>query len=316
MATIKDVAKRAGVSISTVSRCINRSGYVGKNTREKIERACEELKFKPMQSARILKTKKSNIIAFVIPTLRNNFFVELASYIERECLKHNYKVVLCNIDESTELENSYIEMVEQHNFDGAIIATGTKVHKKLTELPLVLLDRFDSDQLTASLVSSDHKMGARQAVEHLVEKNCKHIAYIRPKEFSMPAVLRQEGYEEVLKENGLTSTVIEYENENELSSHDYTSYDGMFVWCDDTAVDVLFHALKNKISVPEDLKMIGFDNNFLSGKIYPSLSTVDQPYEQMAQEAVRVLIRNIESGEIDKQIRVLPTKLIKRETTE
>src|SRR5699024_8378708 len=187
MATIKDVAKRAGVSISTVSRCINQSGYVGKKTREKVEKACEELDFKPMQSARILKTKKSNIIAFIIPTLRNTFFVELASFIERESLKHNYKVVLCNIDENPEVEKSYIDMAEQHNFDGAIIATGTRVHKKLSDLPLVLLDRFEHIPSKSSLISSDHKMGAVQAVEHLVEKKCKHILYIRPKEFSMPA---------------------------------------------------------------------------------------------------------------------------------
>src|SRR5699024_4496784 len=127
MATIKDVAKRAGVSISTVSRCINRSGYVGNKTREKIALACHELHFKPMQSARVMKTKKSNVIAFLVPTLRYDFFVELARYIERESLKANYKVVLCNIDGNPEVENSYIDMVEQHNFDGAIISTGTKV---------------------------------------------------------------------------------------------------------------------------------------------------------------------------------------------
>src|SRR5699024_12753594 len=97
MATIKDVAKRAGVSISTVYRCINRSGFVGKKTREKIELACEELHFKLMQSARVLKTKKASVIAFLLPTLRNDFFVESPRYIDRESLKANDNVVLYKI---------------------------------------------------------------------------------------------------------------------------------------------------------------------------------------------------------------------------
>src|SRR5699024_10938693 len=148
------------------------------------------------------------------------------------------------------------------------------------------------------------------------EKKCKHILYIRPKEFSMPATLRYEGYKEVIERHSLAPHVMEFDEESELFEFDYRPYDGIFIWNDKTAIDVLFHLIKIGFSIPDELKIVGFDNNFLSGSIYPSLTTIDQPYEEMAREAVSVLIKNIESGKIDKEERVLPTKLITRETTE
>ena len=167
-----------------------------------------------------------------------------------------------------------------------------------------------------SVVSSDHKAGAIQAVEHLIEKKCTNILYIRPKEYTMPAAVRQEGYEEAIRARGLEPHILNYEDEEDLSALDYTQYDGVFAWADVTAISVLFHVLKAGISVPDELKLVGFDNSYLSGVLYPSLTTVSQPYEEMAQEAVKVLIGNIESGETDKQVRLLPTELVIRETTE
>lgn len=317
MATIKDVAKLAGVSISTVSRCINRSGYVGKLTREKIEAACKELDFRPMHSARTLKTKKSQLIAFVIPTLRNSFFVELAGFIEQECLKHHYKLVLCNSDGNPRVEESYIEMIEEHHFDGAIIATGSQLHKKMANLPLVLLDRIKEElPEKGTMITSDHKQGARQAVEHLIESGSTRIIHIRPSECALPVSQRQAGYEEAMKENGLDSTVHIFDTLEDLDKIDFHKYDGAFVWNDESAIALLFYLKKKGVSIPGEMKIVGFDNNLLSKTIYPGLTTIDQPYQRMASEAVRVLIQTIENGVSEPRVQVLPTRLIKRETTE
>src|SRR5699024_7518708 len=135
-----------------------------------------------------------------------------------------YKVDLCNIDGDPEVENSYSDMVEQHNFDGAIISTGTKVHKRLVDLPLVLLDRFEGSAGNNSVVTSDHKMGATQAVCHLVDSGCKHILFVRPKEESVPAAQREEGYREIMQENGLESAVFLYDSFEAMLDFDYAPY--------------------------------------------------------------------------------------------
>jgi len=316
VSTIKDVARLSGVSIATVSRYLNSSGYVGEKTRAKIDRIIEELNYQPLQSARMLKTKKSNVIAFIIPTLRNNFFVELASFIEKECLNHGYKMILCNIDENPELETSYLEMITQHNLDGVILSTGSELHKKLENKPLVLLDRVENMPDGVSVITSNHKEGAMQAVRHLVQQGCKKILHVRPEVRNVPALLRQEGYEEGMKEAGLTPEVFQFLSEEEMYAFNYEAYDGLFTWNDMTAIELLFHLKKSGRRIPEDIKIVGFDNNFMSSTIYPSLTTIDQPYEKIAEEAVKAVIEIIKKGRTKRENCVLPTQLIIRETTE
>src|SRR5690625_4044944 len=264
----------------------------------------------------MLKTKKSNVIAFIIPTLRNNFFVELASFIEKECLNHGYKMILCNIDENPELETSYLEMITQHNLDGVILSTGSELHKKLENKPLVLLDRVENMPDGVSVITSNHKEGAMQAVRHLVQQGCKKILHVRPEVRNVPALLRQEGYEEGMKEAGLTPEVFQFLSEEEMYAFNYEAYDGLFTWNDMTAIELLFHLKKSGRRIPEDIKIVGFDNNFMSSTIYPSLTTIDQPYEKIAEEAVKAVIEIIKKGRTKRENCVLPTQLIIRETTE
>ena len=249
--------------------------------------------------------------------MRNSFFVELAGFIEQECLKHHYKLVLCNSDGNPRVEESYIEMIVEHRFDGAIIATGSQLHKKMANLPLVLLDRIKEElPEKGTMITSDHKQGARQAVEHLIESGSTRIIHIRPSECALPVSQRQAGYEEAMKENGLDSTVHIFDTLEDLDKIDFQNYDGAFVWNDESAIALLFYLKKKGVSIPGEMKIVGFDNNLLSKTIYPGLTTIDQPYQRMASEAVRVLIQTIENGVSEPRVQVLPTKLIKRETTE
>src|SRR5690554_3560333 len=210
MVSIKDIAKKAGVSVSTVSRCINESGYTSAATKAKVLAICEEMNFKPMLSARIMKTKKSNIIALLIPTLRNSFFVELASFVERECLKHDYKMVLCNINEDKLIEESYIDMIQQQSFDGAIVATGGSTATKLKNIPLVFLDRIYIEAGNCSMVTCDHYGGAVLAVNHLLKNGSSKILHITPSIENDPANLRLQGYKYVMMSNNLPLHVKKY----------------------------------------------------------------------------------------------------------
>lgn len=118
MASIKDVAKKAGVGVGTVSRMINESGYVAKATREKIQKAMEELDFTPNELARNLYRKKTGIVAVLVPSVSNPFFSEFVDYVEMELYKYNYKTMLCNTVREKNLELEYLDMLNRHIVDG------------------------------------------------------------------------------------------------------------------------------------------------------------------------------------------------------
>ncbi len=315
MVSIKDIAKKAGVSVSTVSRCINNSGYTSAKTKEKVLAICEEMNFKPMLSARIMKTKKSNIIALLIPTLRNSFFVELASYVERECFKHGYKMILCNINEDEIIEESYIDMIQQQSFDGAIVATGTKMATKLKDIPLVFLDRIYLEADNCSMVTCDHYGGAVLAVDYLIRKGSKKILHITPTLEIDPANLRLQGYKYMMNSNNLPVHIKKYSENEEIFDIDYRQYDGVFVWNDSLAIELIHHLIKHGFSIPKDIQIIGFDNSFLAATLYPGLTTIDQPYEELATSAIELLMNRINKEDLIIESKVLPTKLVIRDTT-
>lgn len=318
MATIKDVANRSGLGTSTVSRYISKTGFVSKESEAKILKACKELNYVPNALARAFKTKRTYTTCLILPTISNLFFPELAITIEQTCIKRGYKVILCNTNEDAELEKLYLEMIEQSYVDGIIVATGERMYKKLnTNIPIVFLDRVDFNTRSFSIVTSDHLDGAVQASEYLISKGCKKMLFIQPNKKYGPALLRKEGFEKVMRANNIEYRCIALEqmHNDELGTLLKQGYDGAFAWNDYAAASFMDECRSRGIEIPRDLQLIGYDDIPIAKYLYPKLTTISQPLEQLGRYAANILLDKIEGIRNEELKIVLENKLIIREST-
>lgn len=318
MATIKDVAYRSGLGTSTVSRYFNKTGFVSKESEEKILKACKELNYVPNALARAFKTKKTYTTCLVLPTISNLFFPELAITIEQTCIKRGYKVILCNTNEDVELEKLYLEMIEQSYVDGMIVATGERMYKKLTtDTPIVFLDRVDFTTKKYSIVTSDHLDGAIQASEYLIQTGCQKLLFLQPNKKYGPATLRKQGFEQVMQKYQKEYDCISLEQMS-ASSLDHLlqkGYDGAFAWNDYAAARFMEECRNRNIRIPDDMQVIGYDDIPIASYLYPKLTTISQPLELLGKYAADILIDKIEGKRNEEVKIVLENKLVVRGST-
>lgn len=322
MTNIKDVAQAAGVSVATVSRYLNKKGYVSNESRDSIQTAIELLQYKPNLIARSLSTKQSNIIGLILPDITNPFFPELARAVEDIALTNGYTVVLCNSDQKSLKEKQYIEMLTQKYVAGFILTSSllkTDYYKSLG-VPIVGLDRATS--IPFPTVSTDNKKGAKLATEYLIKCGSRNIVCLRgPKDVGV-AEDRLHGFLEGIQNRNVKYHIIESPFDFESSMkiiHEYLSknknIDGIFASSDASAIGSIKAAHSLGIDIPGQLQIIGFDGVLLGEMITPALTTIAQNIYQMGAKAAKLLIQQIE-GEQPKEERIqLDPTLVVRETT-
>lgn len=314
MVTIKDVAKFAGVSVSTVSRVLNDSGYVDKTTEEKVVAAIRQLNYKPNQVARGLVSKKTKTLGLVLPDITNPFFPELARGAEDEASKYGYNIMLCNSDWDIDKEKMYLNILQEKCVDG-IILVGSRLNDSFLgnlinslETPVVLLDR--SSQLDIHSISSNNVLGAYQATKHLIEQGYHTIAHISGPQLSPSAQQRLKGYRLALEEYSITyDDVLVTEGNYRISGGNVAMKrllrlaavpDAVFCANDLMAIGALEVLQEESIRVPEQVALVGYDGISLSKYVYPKLTTVIQPTYQMGTTAVQLILESIISGSRDK----------------
>ncbi len=323
---IGDVAERAGVSKTTVSRVMNNRGYISEETKAAVFGAMRELNYFPNDVARSLFNKKTNLIGLIVPTINNPFFSELAFHIESICSAKGYKVLLCNSLGSEDNERRYIEMLMRNQVDGVIVSSHNRGISDYSQnkLAVVAVDRYLSPSVP--VVGSDNYAGGKLATELLLRRGCTNIIHINgPIELETPANLRRQAYEDVMREHGMAAKV--YENHKSFNQKAYIDLfdqivqenpglDGVFASDDLIAATFLQYAKRQGIRVPEDIKVIGYDGSENVQAFLPELSTIRQPIEEIAQESIRILLEKID-GEADHEAeeRYLPVTLLERETT-
>lgn len=178
MPTIKDVATLANVSVTTVSRVLNNRGYIGIETRKKVEDAMSQLNYFPNQIARSLQKNQSFIIGMIVPDSNNPFFSDIIKYVELFANENNYKILLCNSLNEPEKEERYLNMLKQNQVDGIIMCSHTidvEAYKKIN-LPVITFDRVISDQ--HPFIACDNFKGGEIATEHLINAGCKKLLHI------------------------------------------------------------------------------------------------------------------------------------------
>src|SRR5699024_1710108 len=302
MTTIKEVAQLANVSVATVSRVINKVDNVSYLTKERVEKAIEELHYKPNDVARTLFQGNSNMVALFVPDITNPYYPELARAIEDVMNQHGLTFILCNTDDSYEKEQTYLKNLEQKKIDGIIMSSSSisKQDAKRISAPIVTLDRKVGMDLPS--VTVDNYKGACQAMEHLRNIGCRRIAHIRGPLRDKNAGERLEGFLDMVKdENWFDSTYVqsgEYSYETAVQAtfellKKNPEVDGVFVANDLMAAGVLKAAIEMKKIIPDDMAVISFDGINLSKTTIPTLSTMAQPIYEMGSTAANMIIEQL-----------------------
>lgn len=321
---IKDVAKEAGVSPTTVSRVLNDRGYISEETRKKVYDAMEKIHYYPNEIARALLNNRTYFVGVIVPTVTSPFHGEIVEQVEYFLSKRNYKMLLCNSKNKIEEEKGYIDMLRRNQVDGMIVGTHNAVVGDYAQMkmPVVGIDRYLGENIP--IVSCDNYQAGKMATKHLLERGCRNILCIRgDSKLKMPGNQRSQAYMDEMKKAGLRTLILEvpfvmeYVEKQKLiydMLNEHPEIDGVFAGDDLLAVIVLHIARQKGIRIPEDMKVIGVDGTRQVLGLVPELTTIQQPTRDIAKEAVDRLIDMIEGKKVTGSLN-LPVKLLEGKTT-
>ncbi|MGP4079250.1 LacI family DNA-binding transcriptional regulator [Pseudalkalibacillus sp. R45] len=325
--TIYDVAKKASVSIATVSKVINNTGRISEPTRVKVLEAMKQLDYRPSVVASALTRKKTDTLGLLVPDISNPFFSEIARNIEDRAHERGLSVIICSTDYNEEKEKKYIDLLKRKQVDGFIISSGFKnldLLKSLMDqnIPVAML-ALDNPSINVNVISVDDHRGGYQATAHLLAQGHENIAYIG--EDVRSSNIRIFGYREAHEDY---SVPIDEENIVKIPSTMDDSREmtkkllerpnpptAIFAANDLLAIGVIQGAREKGLNVPEDLSVVGFDDTILATITVPMLTTVAQPINAMGNKIVDVLIEEIGGKKKVKERNLFTPSLIIRGTT-
>lgn len=318
--TIKDVAKKAFVSVATVSRVLNNTGYVHDETKTKILEAIEELNYKPNQFARFLTGKKTGIIGVLIPNLRSYFYSELVDGLEKVFHSNGYRLMLASTNDSKMLEKNYIEMFKEYNVDGLIVAANILNIEDLLNFdkPIVTVDHILSENIPS--ITCDNYNGGKLASEELMRCGCKNILLLRGPSFLITTIDRTTGFlENITDDITINMCDLDLIQPDEDMIYNYLNnnpqIDGIFATSDVLAILAVSVLKKIGKNIPTDCNVVGFDNIYLSALVSPSITTIDQPINYIGVQAFDVFNKLINKEEVKNLHQVIEVTLKQRETT-
>jgi LacI family transcriptional regulator len=305
--TIIDVAQRAGVSISTVSRVVRGRDEVSAATRERVQAVINSLDYRPSPIARALVSGQTKLIALLVSDIRNAFYPQLAMSVEREAAKLGYAVVICNTGDKVRETRRFMERLVAQGLDGVIHASATGQEDGIVELlaspkRIVFVNRA-SNLNECSAVISGNRQGAAELTRHLLDLGHRSIGFIAGPPYAQNAEERRRGFLEVA--DGVARTQV-FDGDFSAASgaaavEQWRKDRGLpsaIIGVNDTvAIGLLDAALRHQLRVPEDLAVAGFDNIAVAASELVNLTTVGQPIDRMARRAVKILARQLEGPE-------------------
>jgi LacI family transcriptional regulator len=324
--TIADVARISKVSIATVSRVLNGTAPVDEETAARVRATIETLSYVPQAAARILANRRTDTIGMVLPEIGGAFFQHLLQGVETGASEAGYDLLIHTTRNPHKLGTSRRSPAE-HNTDGLLVFTNSLDTRELTRLykagfPVILLHQTPPKDIELPIVTVENQHGARIIVEHLIKvHNRRRIAYLQGIENHEDSEWREKGYLEALKANGLPfdpqlvrrgmfdRNIAKLVTEEMLA--DNIHFDAVFAADDDSAVGVLLALRQAGCRVPEDIAVVGFDDQAYASSLIPPLTTIHAPTEQVGLEAVRQLVRVIHGEEAESLI-LMPVELVIR----
>lgn len=331
-ATIKDVAKVAGVSISTVSRVINDSKPVSSEARKKVLDAIEELGYKPNEVARTLVTKRSYLIGIIVTDIGNSYVAEIVRGIEEVGRMYDYDIILCSSYGDKKSELKFINLLTGKQAEG-IILVSEEMNKEAIELlksyklPFIYLNRYLNIRELPT-VSIDSVNASYEMTKYLIEEGHKDIMYVTAsKGDNSIEKLKIEGYKKALAESGIEKNIIlEAEGssmedgydigEKVLKSLEKGEMTAIFSGQDEMAIGIMNYLYDKGVKVPEDVSVVGYGDMKISSIYRPKLTTVVEPGYDIGAVSIRRVIKEIEGDKTDEKSIDLPIQIIKRESCE
>ncbi|EMI4156025.1 substrate-binding domain-containing protein [Vibrio parahaemolyticus] len=328
MATMKDIAKLAGVSTSTVSHVINKTRFVSEEISERVNNAAKELNYyAPSALARSLKVNRTKTIGMLVTTSTNPFFGEVVKGVERSCYHKGYSLILCNTEGDNERMRQSINTLLQKRVDGLILMCSSlegeriDVFERYPDIPVVVMD-WGPMLFTSDKIQDNSLRGGYLAAKYLIDCGHTQIGCITGPLIKHQAQMRYEGYKRAMNEAGLefnANWIIESDFECEGGYQAFkkmaergTLPSSIFVSNDMMAMGVINAANELSIKVPDDLSIIGYDDIHIAKFMSPSLTTIHQPKYRLGQAAVETLVRRLDDKSNEAQVVQLEPTLVVR----
>lgn len=311
--TIKEIAKLANVSPSTISRVVNNSGYVKKEVRENVEKIIEETGYSPNPYAKALLQNKSNTIGVILPKINSNSSGDTVAGIDEYISDKGYTIIIGNSNHSVERELGIFKVFQEKRVDGIILMATeiTARHRELIKksgIPIVILAQETSD--ATPCVVFDEAAATTELTEYLIEKNRKKIAFIGVGEFDIAVgIKRKEGFVKVITENKLEipeSYFIEgdfsvdsgYSACKKIFEDSLIKPDAILAVTDKMAIGAMGYLFEKGLKVPEDVAVVGVGGGYLARYFHPRITTMKYDYENMGYEGAKLLYEIISGNKI------------------
>lgn len=327
MATIKDVAKLAGVSTSTVSHVLNETRFVSEQISERVRTAVNTLNYRPSSIARSLKVNRTNTLGMLVSTSKNPFFAEVVHNVERRCYERGYTLFLCNTDGDAHRMRASLDALEEKRVDGLLLLCSEASNEVLRLLeeerstPVVIFD-WGSDSEHVDRIYDNSLYGGYLATRHLIDMGHTRIGCVTGPMERRSARERVQGFHKAMDEAGLPvppEWIIEgdYDCAGGVAAmarlHALPDRpDALFVCNDMMALGVFAEAARLGVHVPDDLSVIGYDDIYIAQYMTPPLTTIHQPKGTIAAMAVDTLIDRLGSKREQGKAILIEPGLIER----
>lgn len=326
--SIKELAEISNVSIATISRVINKKGGYSKATEERILKLIESKSYQRNVNARSLRTKKSQTIGVIVPDISNEFFAKIVQSVEKQAIKYNYSVFVCNTDENIEIEKRQLSNLIGQFVDGIIyIGGGVQLENdsQLFKIPVIYIDRYIDDK--EIYIESDNFHGGYLAAQELIRSGCKKMAVMKDIRKISSAYKRYLGFLQAMKDYRMNFdnkllcdvTVISHKEAKEKTLELLDSgevFDGIFATNDTMALGIMMALNERRIKIPSEVKLVGFDNISAAEMAGVPLTTINQNKQKMGELAVELLMDKILARKSNVRNIKIPVNLIRRKSTE
>lgn len=333
-ATLKQISRELGVSVSTVSKALSDSPEISEPTKKRIQEFAKLKNYKPNSIAKNLKNQRTNTIGVVIPNILNPFFAKVFSGIEKYATIKGYNIITYISNESFKKEKQAFDLLSNGTVDGFIVSVAEET-QKLAEIshfkellrdgiPVVMFDRI-AETVTCDKVVVDDFESAKEATQFLIKLGCKNIALVSCIENLSVGKLRAQGYLKALEENNYKvdeKIILRTDNNDDFDLKikellDHQKIDAFFGLDEHASTMAMKLSIKKGIKIPDELCVIGFADGIWSRRLTPSLSTISQHGPEIGEEAARLLIDKIENKvEVATyKTTVIKTELRQRDST-
>ncbi|WED20756.1 HTH-type transcriptional repressor PurR [Vibrio sp. JC009] len=329
MATIKDVARLAGVSTTTVSHVINKTRFVAETTQQKVMEAVKELNYAPSAVARSLKCNSTRTVGMLVTQSTNPFLAEVVDGFESYCYRQGYTLILCNTGGIYEKQRDYIRMLAEKRVDGIFVLCSDltpelqEMIEGLTDIPKVIMDWGHGESLSDKIIDNSEE-GGYLATKYLIERGHENIFCLSGFRDRTLCIERIQGYKRALDEFNIEfneKNILEgnFECDTAVEAADKilameNRPTAVFCFNDIMALGLMSRLQEKGIRIPEDISVIGYDNIDLAAYYSPPLTTVHQPKRRVGKTAFEILLERIKNKEHERRIFEMHPEIISRKS--